>query len=533
MSPPERRALILLVVVLNVVAFGPMLAWDFTDADAWADVAWARRPLADQLLVKLTGGVAGDDANFWRPSAMLQFWVERRLFGWSPAGWHAFDLAEHTLATLLGAWFVARTARVVGAPHRALTVLVAVIFAVHPLTEDVVPAVARSIDLLLGVGVFGALLALTWQQERGRGGWVLFLGAVVLALGAKESAVLLLPLTVVWIVLFRVDLAPPARAREAATVGAPVLGLIVVYLALRQHVIGGLGGYWDDVQGGWIQAALARAFVEPFVPSVSTWLPEELGYAVPLVWAVVLWAAWRSPHRQLALFGAFWFVASVVLYAATGTSSRRVYYVPTLAGTLVVGTALLHTWRRPVGAILGLAWIGTLLHGTPLIVHYTQWKEIAAASERYRDRAFWERLPRGAQVWLAERPFRADLDRRTFRLWSRGRSLHHGAPAYALQAWLDEVLPERRIVVSTLTGVALRAPVVDQDVIVDVDGVALAVRHDGADRQDWDLKSPFLVEDQGRTVRITPKRGRPGLYVVVWTQNGLVAWAPGSRELQK
>lgn len=533
MSPPERRALILLVVVLNVVAFGPAVTWDFTDADAWADVAWARRPLAEQLLVKLTGGVAGDDANFWRPAAMVQFWVERKLFGWNPVGWHVWDIAEHTLATLLGAAFVARSARFAGVPHRALTVIVAVVFAVHPLTEDVVPAIARSIDLLLGVGVFGALLALTWQQAGGRGGWALFLGAVALALGVKESAVLLLPLTVAWIALFRTDLAPAARAREAARVGAPVAALIVLYLGLRHHVLGGLGGYWDNVRVEWIEASLARAFVEPFVPSVSTWLPEQALYVVPVVWAVVLGAAWRSRFRQLAVFGAIWFVGSVILYAVTGTSSRRVYYVPTLAGTLVVATALVHAWRHPLGVILGLAWAGTLLHGTPLIVHYGQWKEIAAASELYRDRAFWARLPPGAQVWLAERPFRGDLDRRTFRLWSRGRSLHHGAPAYALQAWLDEVLPDRRIVLSTLTGVALRTPVVDQGVIVDVDGVSLVVRHDGADRQDWELKSPFLVEDQGRSVRITPKRARPGLFVVVWTPTGLVAWAPGSRELTK
>jgi hypothetical protein len=252
------------------------------------------------------------------------------------------------------------------------------------------------------------------------------------------------------------------------------------------------------------------------------------------VWGLVAWAAWRSPHRRLALLGAGWFLGATLLFSLTGTCSRRVYYTPTLGGLLVIGAALVHTWRRPLGAILGLAWLVTLVHGSPAVVRYTQWGEIADASERWRDLDFWRRLPLGAHVWLAERPFRADLDPRTFRLWGgRGRSLHHGAPAYALQAWLDEVLPERRLVLSTLTGTALRLPVDQQEVSVDVDGVSLVVRHHGAERQRWEIRSPFTVDADGPELRITPTGTRPGLVVVVWTPEGPVGWRPGSRELER
>lgn len=236
-------ALVAMVVLLTMRAFGPALSWGFTDADAWADVAWARHPLGDQLLARLTGGVGGDNANFWRPAVMIQFWIERAAFGWAPLGWHAWDLAEHVVATLLLARFVHQQATYAGLPPRPITTLVTLLFVVHPLAEEIVPAVARNIDLLLGVGVFGALAALVEVQRRRRDGmpWGLAYGAllmcVALALGAKESGALLVPLAAAWILLFREDLTGRARLAEAARVGAPLAALLVGYLAVRTYVM--------------------------------------------------------------------------------------------------------------------------------------------------------------------------------------------------------------------------------------------------------------------------------------------------------
>lgn len=537
----ERRWATLLALAafaLALRAFLPMLGWGWTDADAWADLAWARRPLGDQLLVKLTGGIAGDDANFWRPAAMVQFWVERRLFGTNPAGWHAWDLGIHLLATALAAVYVAKQARFSGLPHRALTTCVALAFVVFPLTEDVVPANARNLDLLLGVGMFGALAALVRLQDRrragARGGWPPLLAATALALGAKEAAILLVGLAPLWVLLFRTDLAGRARAAEAIRVALPVVLLTAAWLGVRSHVLGGLGGYYPNVEAEWIGAALRRAFIEPILPSISRFAPEDMRTFVPLGlgWAAVLTLSWRSEHRRAAMFGAAWFCAATALYAATGTCSRRVYYTPTLAGLLVVLPALLRGWRTPLGGALAAGWLLVFLHGSPAVVRYTQWAEASRASALYQDEAFWRRLPVGADVWLAERPFRADLDPRTFRFFGgRSRSLHHCAPAYALGAWLDEIMPERKLHPFTLTGVALDVAVAEQTVAVHIDGAALIVTHRGATRQRWDIRSPFTVTTEGDTLRIVPTRPRRGLVVVVWTPDGPVAWVPGSSDL--
>ena len=531
----ERRwaaLLVLATVALALRAFLPTLGWGYTDADAWADVAWARHPLRDQLLVKLTGGVAGDDANFWRPAAMVQFWIERRLFGDDPRGWHAWDLGVHLLASLLAGHYVARQARFAGRPHHALATAATLAFVVYPLTEDVVPANARNLDLLLGVGVFGALGALVRLEERRRagvsGGWGLLLLGVGLALGAKEAAVLLLGLCPLWVLLFRGDLPLRGRVVEAAKVMAPVAALTGVWLGVRSSVLGGVGGYYETIRADWVWAALGRAFIEPFVPSLSAWAPEDWRTTVPLtlVWAVLLRAGWRSDHRATVLFGAAWFLAATALFAATGTCSRRVYYVPTLAGLLVVLPALLHGWRTPIGAVLAGAWLLVFLHGSPAVVRYTQWAEAARASDLYRDVGFWERLPTGAEVWLADRPFRVDIDPRTFRFFGgRAKSLHHGAPAYAIQAWVDEALPERRLRVATLTGFALEAPVEAQEVVAETHDGALVIRHRGGERQRWDVRSPFTVTSEGALLRVSVKRPGPERYVVVWTKDGPRAWS--------
>ena len=299
----ERRWASLLALAASVLAlraFLPMLGWGWTDADAWADLAWARHPLSEQLLVKLTGGIAGDDANFWRPAAMLQFWVQRQLFGTSPAGWHAWDLGVHLLATALAGLYVARQARFSALPHRVLTSCVTLAFVVYPLTEDVVPANARNLDLLLGVGMFATLAALVRLQARRRagvsGGWAPLLVATMLALGSKEAAILLVGLVPIWVLIFRTDLGARPRTVEALRVALPVAVLTAAWLGLRSYVLGGLGGYYAAVQAEWVWAAWRRAFIEPFVPSISQFAPEDARTFVPLavVWAVVAAVAWRS-----------------------------------------------------------------------------------------------------------------------------------------------------------------------------------------------------------------------------------------------
>lgn len=551
-SAPRGRlwaaGLTLAVVAVTLRAFGPALGWGLTDADAWADVAWARHPLADQLLVKLTGGVGGDNANFWRPAAMLQFWVERALFGWAPAGWHAWDLSAHALATLALALYVHLQGRACGLSTRALTVLVTLLFAAHPLTEEIVPAVARNIDLLLGLGYFGAFGVLVVVQDRRRSGkpWSVAYGALLglaaLTLGAKEAGVLLAPLTATWILLFRDDLRWRPRLVEATRMVAPVAALILVYLLIRTWVMGGLGGYYEAGEvneASWVDRTVQRAFIEPFVPSLSEALRPYRGWEtwgpLAVLWGVVLWGAARSRHRRIAAFGAVWFLSFTLLFALTGTYSRRVWYVPTAGGMLVIVPAILYAWeRRSIpGLALAAAWLATFVHGSPLFARYPDWGESAAAADAWRIGApgdtRWASVPNRTTLWLVDRPYRVDLDPRRFRLWGgRSRGLAHSAVSYSLEARLDELYPERDLSVATLTAWYLSAPVAEQTQELSAAGDTLRVRRTGGARENPHREGSITVKEEGDTLLVTVRPGsRPGALVAVWTKDGPVFWRPG------
>lgn len=522
-------ALLLALVAVTLRAWGHALAYPFTDTDALADVAVARHPLGWQLLAPLTGGYGGDNANFWRPAAMVQFWLQRRLFGWDPTGWHAWDLGLHVLASALLAGFVLATTRFVaperpaghqpGAPprpgDRALAALVALLFAAHPLAEEVVPAVARNLDLLLGVATFGALWALAGAQARRRDGEaagglaaLYVLGAAV-AVGAKEAGVLLLPLAALWIVLFRTDLAPGPRAREAVRFAAPVAGVVAVYVTVRAQVLGGIGGYHAAEElagGGMLGAALERAFVEPMLPSLSAWLeplrgaPAQIG--ATLAWAGLLWLG-RDRPRLLALAAGL-YLPWVLILGLTGTWSRRVLYVPTAALCLVVAVVLLAAWRRRLWAAavpLGL-WLAAYAHGSPVVRRYADWGDSGAVGAVLTEPSLWADLPAGSTVWLVDRPARVDGDPRRYRLWSTRKSLNGAVASYAVQAWVDERFPGRGLRVRNLTSVLPEGPVADLGARVAVEGDAIVVERGRPLARRLLAEGAFRVEGDGPTTRI-------------------------------
>jgi hypothetical protein len=510
MPRPDRRWWLLLaaaLVALTWRGWGRAVGWPLTDADAWADVAWAGRPFSEQLLVPLTGGVGGANANFWRPAAMVQFWVQRRLFGWEAAGWHAWDLGLHVVAGLLLAGFVARTTR-----HRGMAALVAALFVTHPLADEVVPAVARNLDLL-GIGVFAALHAVAARRP------VVWLAGLLLALGAKESGALVPVWTAAWILLFRVDLGTRQRARLAAGYG--VAGAVVVgaYLLVRARVLGGLGGYYaaDHIPvASTLGYALARGFVEPVFPSLTPVLETRPHWIVgcllgALGVATALFVA-RSPRARFAAFGALMWGSYVLLLGVTGTYTRRVLYVPTAGMCLVLVVVLLEVWARRsrVGGVLVAAWLLTALHASPLLDPYTDWGEAGRASEILRDAALWAGIPAGARVYLVDRPYRVDIDPRKWRLWSRARSLTHGALTYGLQAWLDEVVPGRTVVAASRW--TLDRPVTEQVSTVWVDGGTVHVRRSGGHRT-LDAPADAQVTEADGVLSLTPP---PGSRVVVW-----------------
>lgn len=464
--------LTLLLAAVTCFSFRNSLAAGWTDTDALADLSFARAPLLDQVLYPLTGGLGGDNANFWRPAATLQYALLYRLFGEDPVPWHAWDLGLHTIASVLAAAVASVATR-----SRFATVAAGILFCGHPLAVEVVPAIPRNLDLLLGIGFFGALLSVG-------GPW--FWPAVVLAFGAKESAVALLPVLAFW--------AP----RETPWMR---LGLFVAaWFVVRFVVLGGLGGYGT---GGNIADAFVRAPVELFLSAASPWLNDLPPNPVPaLLIGALLW--WGRGEKRATSLGLALILAFVLLYGLTGTYSRRLLYVPTLGAILlVVG--------RPW--LLALACVPWLV-GSPLPRPDRDWALTGRVAAAYTDARRYSGLAPGATLWLVDRPVRVDRDPRRLRLWGTEQSMNHTIAAYSLQAWLADHVGE--FAVRNLTSFSARGE--PESAAITREGETWIVRR-ALDRSIW-TTDQFVVEDRGEL------RIRPAAALV--EPAALVVWNPDS-----
>ena len=551
---------------LTLRAFGHVLAFPFTDADALVDVAWARFPLRDQLLVPLTGGLGGDNANFWRPAAMVQFWALRHLFGEVPAGWHAWSLLLHVVASVLAGLVVEAlgAASRGGAPtarDRAVALLAAALFAAHPLAEEIVPATARNLDLLLAVGSFGALLALlralTTHGPAQRLWRLVFFASAALALGAKEAGILLLPTCVAWIVLL--DGRPlregwPLRLRAMLRHLGPFAAFSLVFLAVRARVLHGVGGYHDAdalADTNLLGFALQRAFVEPLFSSLSGRLAPLAG-APGVVFAFALWgvllATLRRDARLLGLLAAV-YLPWILLLGVTGTYSRRVLYVPSIAMAAVValaGVSAVFSWggapprnarmhagsgpgavagRVALSIVTGLLF-GAWLHGTPALRRYTDWDAVGRADATFLRPEVWAPIPANTTVWLVDRPARVDLDPRRYRLWSKRKSLNNAATSYAIEAWVDEHVP-RGLSVRSLTSILPEGPPeAFPAVVASAAGVVRVARPPVARTVNAGKDVLVAEEPGGITLSVAP--GAAPQWAVIWDPRGAAAVAVGA-----
>ena len=123
----------------------------------------------------------GNEAHYW-PLVYSSFWLEHKLWGFDPAGYHAVNVLLHGANGVM-LWRLARRLELPGAW------LLAALFAVHPLHVESVAWVIERKDLLSGLfylGAFGAWLRFAEQPRGGGRHYALALALFVLGLLCKS-----------------------------------------------------------------------------------------------------------------------------------------------------------------------------------------------------------------------------------------------------------------------------------------------------------------------------------------------------------
>ena len=357
LHPRHAPALALLLVA---IAYLPALAGGFVWDDALLVVenqltgSWVNLPAMFATdLWATTPKVEAATSGYYRPLVLVDFAIDRALFGlWAP-GHHLHSLAWHLgCVGLLGL-----LARQLGAgPISASAGML--VLGLHPAAVEPVAWISARNDLMATAGVLGALaLLMPYAPSRRR-----LVGASLVLLGAflsKESA-LLAPVAILAL--------RSARYRQLRPVGpwVAVGGALAVYGLLRMTAGVGLPAGADLERVG-LRALSALAWwghdlVMPLdlAPGRNLTWSSAAPFGVGLVgWGVVALILRPAGHhgRLGLLLMALGLLPALAAVAHTGEVATRYLYLP-LAG-LGLATAGLVT-RRVRSPKVGVALVGSM-----------------------------------------------------------------------------------------------------------------------------------------------------------------------------
>ena len=126
-----------------------------------------------------------------RPVVNLSLAINYSLGGLEPSGYHVFNLIVHILTGLLLFGIVRRTLRVLGKSSTPLSLAIALIWVVHPLTTDAVTYVIQRTELLAGLFYLLCLYCAIRSDRSERKVWWYVAATIscALGMGSKEVAI--------------------------------------------------------------------------------------------------------------------------------------------------------------------------------------------------------------------------------------------------------------------------------------------------------------------------------------------------------
>ena len=232
----RRETLAALALALLVVAsYGPAFLAGFVWDDRIFAQALAVRDLDGLGRIWLSPSEIKDEGHYW-PLVYTSFWLEHKLWGYAPAGYHTVNVLLHLANTLL-LWRIAHRLPVPGAWA------VAAVFAVHPLHVESVAWIIERKDLLSALFYLTAFLAwLRFAEDPrpARGTRHYLLALALLALGMLcKSIVVTLPVALLlwhWWKRGRVTGADLLRLAPFAAVGVAMAVADLSFYNMREPV---------------------------------------------------------------------------------------------------------------------------------------------------------------------------------------------------------------------------------------------------------------------------------------------------------
>jgi len=411
------------IILVTCFVYRALFGMWFTDIDTFPLISsgmfssWQEfksiisEPLMQGLMV---------NALYFRPLSSISWGIDAAIWGLNPLGYHLTDLVLHIANSLLLHTLLRNTTSFVSGKgtqgqldiNHVAAALAALMFAIHPVAQEVVPAIARRADLL-----FAFFLLLTMHgvlhmlQNPSARSIVIANLLAALTFTTKEPALATPGFAMAFVLCFSSVPLFKERILQCLRLCWPMLLLALLYFAYRWQVLGGMGGY-AEIEA-WAHLPFSKGLTGSIRPVVCTLLlPGGLDAcaAIPriqsLLVVMVLAAAvallvWQQHNRDAVYtrITAFFVLALgggvIVLHALTGTPAYlRTLYVGLLfismqsAWTMVMlinslrdkTTAAIARGLHATGALVLSLAAASVVYGALHGQYINEWHELAEVS---------------------------------------------------------------------------------------------------------------------------------------------------------
>ena len=298
----------------------------YLPAMLWGDFVWDDLPMIRTPAVREASGLrqiwlAPDqiqaEGHYW-PLVYTLFWLQHKLWGFAPAGFHVVNVLLHLANTLL-LWRLLRRLAVPGAW------VVAAVFAVHPVRVESVAWVIELKDVLSGFLYLSAALAWLRFTEAPRPRWYVASVALYAAGLLAKSVVVTLPAALLirqWWKHGRVTVTDLLRVAPFFVVGAAITAADLAFN--RSRGVGGLGY-------SLLERTLIAARAVWFYVGKIFW-PVDVGLIYPH-WEVRVGdpLAWAGLAAAVGLVAALWLLRHRI---GRGPLAGILFFGVTLSPTL-------------------------------------------------------------------------------------------------------------------------------------------------------------------------------------------------------
>lgn len=390
------------LVVLVLAVFGPTVSHDFVNFDDGLYVTanpHVQRGLDPE---SIRWAMTSFDASNWHPLTWLSHMLDVEMAGLDPGRHHLTNVLLHALAAVL---LLLALQRLTG--QFWPSVLVAFLFAVHPLRAESVAWVAERKDVLSGVFWMSTMWLWAWYAERPSPRRYLAVAiSFVLGLASKPMTVTL-PMVLLLLDIWPLRRAQPDPADGAQPVFAwkklvslaaeklPLLGLAVgssvLTVMAQQSVIGTFEAFPFGVRlanavvswFGYIRTTVFPSCLSAFYPHSGTDLsPILVVIAAGVLIGVSVAAVVQLRGRPWLAVGWFWYLGTLVpviglIQVGTQSMADRYTYIPQIGLWIILAWTMVEVIARRPG------WRPALVGGAVVLI-------VVFASLAARQAATWK-----------------------------------------------------------------------------------------------------------------------------------------------